>query len=174
MFRSLLALIALSACGTVVPQTADQLSRMSPLTADPADIAVALDIPAAYDITEATLVLDASRSDTGETQSGTFRLARTDAADGRIFYAIAGPDLDRIRALQQTIAVWETETPEASSGSLSVFAQPCRRDPGSDAGGGISVFIRLDSDGTFQPLVRKAPVTAILGRDGAAELPLCA
>ncbi|EBA13579.1 hypothetical protein [Roseobacter sp. CCS2] len=166
----ILATIALCACSSIVPSTALRLSGLSPTTADPADFAIDLALPAGIDIQPGTaqLIFGVSRSDTGQEQSGNFVLERA----GSVFL-VAASDVDRLRALQATARQWGAENDAATEGVLGVILSPCRIGDGPDPKARVSVGLRLAQDGAFLPLVRNGPLSAVASEDEIRQMPLC-
>lgn len=162
--------LALSACTSIVPSTAMRLSGLSPTTADPAGFAIDLNLPTGLDIRPKTaqLLFLVARSDTGETQSGAFVLAR----EGTIF-RVAPNDLAALRALQETGRRWQEEAGNATKGSLSVLVAPCLRGDGPDPDARVSVGLQLNEEGAFMPLVRNGPLSAVASPEQISEMGPC-
>jgi hypothetical protein len=158
------AALLIAGCAALVPDTVRQLNGISPLSADPAAISAAIDLPAGITIPEggATLFLGATRSDTGEEIGEGFALVSETDGSGRMMYAIAPADHAPLRALQADIAEWKAQSPEATKGTLSVAIAACSTGgrPARDAT--VSVFVSLEERGPLLPILRQAPVRAIL------------
>ena len=75
--------LVLKGCGAVVPSTVSKLDRLSPVTADPAGLELALDVPVGLDLRAGSEILTLSAVDggTGATASGRFVLQRREGAD---------------------------------------------------------------------------------------------
>lgn len=167
---SILAIIALSACTSIVPSTVMRLNGLSPSTADPAGFAVDLTLPAGIDVQPGTarLLYSVARADTGQTRSGSYTLER----DGSVF-RIAPDDLAGLRALQATTRLWQVQNRDATDGSLGLTVAFCKNDPAPAADGRVSVGLRLEEGGAFLPLVRNGPLSAVASADQISEMGLC-
>ncbi|MDX8352836.1 hypothetical protein [Cognatiyoonia sp. IB215182] len=163
-------LILLAGCTSIVPTTAMRLNNLSPTTADPADMAVALTLPEGIDVQpgSAMLTFAVIRSDLDQTAKGTFRLVR----EGDV-YAIAPSDHATLRALQATAWQWEAENASATQGSLAITLAPCLRGAGPSDDARVNVAIRLAQDGAFLPLVRNAPLSAVTSAEQLGDVPQC-
>lgn len=170
-----LALLLLAGCGSVVPTTLARLSALSPLEADPADIAVSLQLPAGLGVKpgSAKISVQAERSDTNESFSEGFVLARSTGSDGSTVYQVAASDHARFKALQDKAQSWEAENSKATSGSLSVGLEGCTIGPGPSDDATLSVSIRTEADGTFLPLIRDAALDKVLDKTEAAQMGPC-
>ncbi|MEJ6404108.1 hypothetical protein [Yoonia sp. 2307UL14-13] len=162
--------ILLSGCTSIVPMTAMRLSGLSPTTADPADFAVDLTLPAGIDVSPgaARLLFSTTRTDTDETASGAFALLR----DGSVF-RVDPADHDALRALQATARDWDAENPDATEGSMLINVAPCRVGAGPAADATVSVAIQMEQDGAFLPLVRNGPLSAVASEEQLREMPDC-
>lgn len=165
----------LAGCASLVPSALARLTAVSPLSADPEGFVVALDLPPGVAVVpgSATLDLTASRSDTGETLSGRYVLARGRSADGALTYRVAARDLDRLRGLQARIRDWTRENAAATRGSLSVSLTGCRTGDGPSPDATVSVALKTAVDQPFRPLIRDAPLSAIVNRAGSAGIDAC-
>ena len=159
-----LAPLALIACASVDRAGVAQMRAFSALTADPAGLAARVDLPDGLNIPTdgATLVLAATRTDTGATRSGSFALERRVTADGRSVYVVPPADIERFRRLQDEIGAWEAADPVATEGTFSVAVAACRVGAGPAPDATVSVDIRTDPDGAFVPLVRRAPLDRVV------------
>lgn len=165
----LAATILLGACSTVVPGTVLKLSEVDPLTADPADIALQVEVPDSLGLLPeaGTLALSAQfRDDT--VKAGQFPIEQV----GDVLQ-IAPASHAALRALQAEIAVWETADPDGTDGSLGVDLEPCLRAPRVPADATVSVGIRLEADGAFLPLLRDAPLAEALETATFDDMPMC-
>lgn len=174
--RSLLvAFTVLAGCTALVPSTAVRLNALSPVTADPAAIALALRLPAGVGVQPggATLFLGARRTDTGAETGLTVALARRSDAELGETFQIAPEDRARFRAEQARIAAWQTEAPEATEGTLSLGVSPCREEAGPAPSARGSVSVRFAPDAPFRPLLRDAPLSRLAGEDDVASWPIC-
>lgn len=168
-------LIGLSACTTLVPGTIARLYALSPLEADPADIAVALRLPdgVAVQPNSAQIVLTAERQDTGETSAATYTLSAIKTSEGNSIYRIADEDHDQLRTQQELIAGWKAEDADASKGSLSVQLAGCKTAQEVDPNPTLDISIRTSQDDAFMPLVRGAKLTQVFKVAGIESLPPC-
>lgn len=173
--RYLLTVIILSGCTGIVPSTAARLNALDPLTADPADMAVALELPNGLGVLpdSVKLLLGAENATRGKT-SGEWVLSETTDAEGRLKYAIAAQDQSELRAIQAQVRGWEAADPDGTEGYLSVAIGGCRTVPAEklqNARG--SVFIALSPDAPMMPLFRNAPITKVLSDQDLADMPPC-
>jgi hypothetical protein len=165
---------ALQGCGSVVLSTVAALNAQSPLTADPAGIEIAVDMPEGADIPQggATFVISMARTDTGEALNETFALQRREASDGRLLFRVNPAELDDLRDIQARALAWETENSAASSGSFSVNVFACKIGDGPEDDARFSVAIRTEVGGGFMPLIRNALVMdAIEAADSVEDAP---
>ena len=154
----LAASICLGACSTVVPSTLWQMQALDPLTANPADIALRVDLPDSVALLPqaGTLDLRAQRRD-GSDIGGSFPFI----AVGNVVRVAPASHAD-LRALQAEIAAWQAADPDGTHGSLSVGIAPCLTGDDMPETDRFSVAIRLAADGPFLPLVTDAPVVDAL------------
>lgn len=178
--RRLAALFLLSACSWVAPMTAARLATMDPLTADPAQIAVAVILPPGLAVIpgSARLQLHAARGT--QTLTGDYALAQIapDAAlsvppgaSGHIF-ALTPGDAARMRDWQRQVADWRSAGPGEATLGLALGA--CAQGTGPAPGAEGAALIRLNEGGALLPLIGPAPLTAILGPDVMATIAPCA
>ena len=151
--------LCLIGCGSVVPSTLMAMRGLSPLEADPAGFVTRVTVPDQVRIVpgSARLILQAERADTKARREGTFVLA-----DGATLYRVAPRDLARLRALQSEINAWETQDPEATTGSLSVLVTACRLVEIVSRDATVSVDLQLTEAEPFLPLLSNAPLASIL------------
>lgn len=161
----------LVACSSVNPVTMLRVSQLSPLDADPAVLAIRLDLPAGINVPQgsAEIAFFSNREDTGEAIEESFVLEVQNGST----YRIAQADLERLRAAQATIKTWEAEAPEANTGGISVGVGACIIGDGPAPDARASVRVQLDDSGTFFPLISNAPLSAVLGDEELGELPQC-
>ncbi|WP_299366835.1 hypothetical protein [uncultured Tateyamaria sp.] len=161
--------ICLAGCSTLVPATLMQLNGVDPLFADPAAIALRIDLPAGLSLPPdaGTLDLAATLRD-GTTRAGQFPIERV----GDILQVTPGAH-DDLRALQAEIRTWKDADPDGTSGSLSVDLAPCLTAPALPDNARISVAIRLDADGPFLPLVRDASVQDAMKGQALTDVTPC-
>lgn len=156
--------LLLSACSAVVPSGIAKLYQLTPLESDPADLAVALDLPESVRIKPGTaqISFNAKRSDTGQSSDGAYELEHRQDANGLTILAVAQEDQAPLRAQQAMIRDWEAENEEATSGSISVGFEGCKATEDLDLQDEVSVLLRTQEDGRFFHLIRDAPLSDVL------------
>lgn len=161
--------MALQGCGAANPVTLARLALLSPLEADPDDMAVRLTLPQGLALVpgSARLVLT-GQNGAGETARGAFVL---DLNAG--LYAIATDDRPRLRALQAQLRDWKASDPDGTRGSLSLTLTPCAIGAGPAPDARVDVAIRLEADGPLLPLIRQGPISAVAKDAEIAALPAC-
>lgn len=161
-------------CSSLVPSSLVALRGLSPLEADPEGFVVGLDLPDEVRVVpgSARLTLRADRTDIAEERAGSFVLQES-VSEGASFYRVAPEDLEALRTLQSEINAWETVAPDATSGSLSVSLTTCREVADVPDDATVSVDLQLDVGGPFVPLLRDAPLTAILDAAALDQLAPC-
>jgi len=170
-FLSVPTLLLASACASVNPVTLVKLATLSPLEADPALMAVEIDLPENLNIVEGTAIITvfSERSDTGELLKEDFILDVL--ADNR--YQFAAADLDRLRQTQATAKQWETEALAANSGGFSVSLEPCIIGDGPTVDAGVNIRISFDESGTFYPLVTNGRISDVADAEELSQVPQC-
>lgn len=171
-----LSLIFLSACSSVVPSAVARLYQLTPLEADPADLAVALELPDGVQVRPGTakIIFDARRTDIGETSKETYDLrTQTDLTSGLTVLAVDPDDYDALRAQQGLISDWEAANDEATEGSISVGFEGCKTGPGPAEDAMVSVLIRTERDGRFFALVKDATLAEVLQVLDLSEVKPC-
>jgi hypothetical protein len=174
----------LAGCASVVPSTMARLQTLSPVEADPAGLSVAVVSPEGLRPMPESgrLILTARRTDTGVEDAVDLILAERpgDAgafgvADGErvTYYQLAEADVPRMRALQETLAAWKTDAPDATEGSLSVGVGACADGTGPSPDAAGSVFVRTAVEGGWLPLIEKAPLASLIGADRLAAIGPC-
>ena len=162
--------LAVSACGSVHPLTAARLSRLDPLTADPAAIAARISLPEGLAISPGGAVLEigARRKDTGESLSGRYALRRKGDT-----WALAPADAAALRTLQAEVLAWKAE--DAGEGHLSLHLTGCRTGAGPAQDAPISADLSLDGGASFLPLLRGLEVSDLQRAAGPRQpkLPAC-
>jgi hypothetical protein len=108
------SILMVGACSSVVMDTVKRAEQLSPLTADPGELAVSVVLSEGLEVTEVRLTLDAQNA-VGESVSGDWVLQESSDVDGRRRFAIAQDDLDDVRMKQLQAAQWELSDPEGSS-----------------------------------------------------------
>lgn len=166
MFRIFLssALIVLGACTNVVPETAASLSRFDPLTADPKDFAVSIDLPPGVIIQPDSAVLTLSATAPGETEvRGRVGLASTVEGSATI-YGIRDADAVMLRTVQSEIRALKAIHGRRAKGSLAVEMIACAVGDGPRPDATVDIDLRVASSEPFMPLVRDLPVETVLSR----------
>lgn len=175
MIRLLPLIPLLLGCASLVPATALKLRNLDPLTADPAEISVAVDLPEGLSILPESVVLTlSSRNAEGQALDGAYTLTETRDSEGRRRFQIAPEDQAELRALQSGARAWEEADPDGTFGSISIALEGCRT--GSDAtfaDARASVYISLAPDVPAMPLFRNAPLSQVFAAEDLAVLPLC-
>ncbi|PTX57991.1 hypothetical protein C8N43_2666 [Litoreibacter ponti] len=159
-----LAVFALTGCSALVPSAVARLYQVSPLEADPADLAVALVLPDTLDVKSrsAKITFVAERADTGETSNGVYTLRVRSGDGGQTVFDIADADRDDLRRQQTLIRGWKQTSGDATSGSVSVTFEGCSVGAGPSQDDTVSVLLRTQADGDFFTLVRNASVADAL------------
>lgn len=171
----LLTSALLAGCTSLAPGAAFWLNDVDPLTADPSDITVALDLPEGLGVLpdSVKLSLEAKNEDEGEV-GGTWTLEVLEAPDARWLFRIAAADWAELRRVQEQARVWETSDPDRTSGSLSVALGGCRTDDTTDLSDArASVSMSLAPDSPPRPIFRNAPISQVLSEEEIASLPAC-
>ncbi len=182
MFRSpkaLAASLAVAACSAIVPSTAARLASFDPLTADPAAIELVVILPPGLAVSAGSARLELSAVRGSEHRNGSFQLADRAVAPGIEApagaiprgFAIAEPDVARMRALQAEIAGWKATG--AAKGALGLGIGGCAigDGPAPDAVG--SVLIRVRKDGPYLPLIESVKLADMLGAKVLAAIQPC-
>ena len=168
---ALLPILALAACGYVVPSTAARLATLDPLTADPAALSVAVVLPAGLRAQPGTalLTIESVRRDTGETRTLPMVLMETGLANVPVpagatgtAYRLSTADVVRLRALQAEVTGWKAAGVD-TGGSLGLGIGGCGvgEGPAPDAVG--SAYIRTQTGAAFLPVIREAGLRDLLG-----------
>ena len=165
-----IAVLGLSACSAVPLATAMRLGALDPLSADPAGMAVVLELPEGLGIEEGTAQLSLrARAADGAEVSGRYALEQgTDGA-----WRVRAGDRARLRADQARAADWERADPEGTEGQFSVSLGPCRTGDAPIAEGRVSASFQLEPGAPFLPLLRNVPVADVAETAGIAALPAC-
>lgn len=153
----LIAVLSLGACSSLVPGTVAQVAQLDPLTADPAAVAIEVQMPEGLAIRpgSARLELSAQRGDMRA--GGAFALA----AEGNV-WSLAQAEWPAFRAAQARIADWKAEDPAGTLGTLAVRVDPCLTGAPTLGRAAVSVSIRTAEDGAFLPLLRDASMRAVV------------
>jgi hypothetical protein len=142
---------------------------------DPAQLAVALELPEGVTLPEgaAFIAISATQSKLGKTSDRKYFLKKHPAGEGRSIYKIAQSDLPIIRRQQALISGWEDADPDASSGSFSVGLNGCRTGDGPQPNGIVNISLQTSPDGAFVPLIRNMPWSQVVEETDLPELPHC-
>lgn len=171
--------IALSGCTALVPSSAARLARLDPLTADPAALELVVILPPGLAISPGSAKVELSAVRGTEHMGGSFQLADRaapkgidlpEAATARGF-AIAEPDVARMRALQGEIAAWKREGEAKGSFGIGIGGCAVGAGPAPDATG--SVLVRVENDGPFLPLIVDGKLADLLGAEVLAAIKPC-
>lgn len=165
------SMLALAGCSDIPIATVLRLAALDPLSADPAGMAVALDLPDGVGIApgSAELTLRAQAADGAEI-SGRYGL---EATEGGVWHVRDG-DRARLRADQARAAAWETADPAGTVGQFSVMLSPCQTGGGDIGRGRLSAALQLEPGGPFLPLLRNVPVAELTEGVLLPDLPRCA
>ncbi|MFY0597048.1 MAG: hypothetical protein JXQ85_11510 [Cognatishimia sp.] len=171
--RNLLACLCLSACGSVVLQTAAELERMSPMDADPAMFAVAIDLPDGFGIfpESATMLVSVEQETLDQESKEKFTLQQS--GQQVAVFQVAANDHSRLQALQSQAREWDAKDAEATKGSIGVDLTPCLIHQNASLSETFSVAIQLAPDAPFRPLLRDVPISRILQEQELEQLPNC-
>ena len=175
MRLSILSLILLAGCSGMVPGTALLLSNTDPLTADPGQISVALDLPEGLGVLPESvkLGLEATRSGVGDV-GGVWTLEQARDGEGRDVFRVPEEDREALRQVQRQARVWNDEDPDGTQGALSLSIGGCRTVPAEQLRGArASAFIQLREDGPARPLFLNAPISQVLSSEQVLALPPC-
>lgn len=164
-------MLVLAGCSDIPIATALRLAALDPLSADPAGMAVALDLPERVGIApgSAALTLRAQAADGAEI-SGRYGLETT--GDG--VWQVRASDRARLRDDQARVAAWERADPAGTVGQFSAMLTPCRTGAGDLGRGTVSAALQLEPGGPFLPLLRDVPVAELTEGAGLPDLPRCA
>ena len=175
MIRLLPLIPLVLGCTSLVPATALKLRNLDPLTADPANISVAVDLPEGLGIMPGSVILTlSSRNAEGQTLDGAYALDETRDSEGRRRFQIAPEDQAELRALQSRARAWEEADPDGTFGSISISVEGCQSAPDANfTNARASVYISLAPDAPAMPLFRNAPLSQVLAAEDLAMLPPC-
>ncbi|APX12883.1 hypothetical protein [Tateyamaria omphalii] len=165
----LVVAMGVGACSTVVPSTLYQMRGLDPLSADPSDIALRVDLPESLGLLPGSgrLELQARRAD-GSELFGSYPVIMV----GDVLQVAPAAHAD-LRALQAEIRAWRAADPDGVKGSLSVDFDPCGDTADIPDTARVSVDIRLAAGGAFLPLLRDAPLAEALEMAALEELKIC-
>ena len=165
--------ILLSACSSLVPATLMQVMALSPLQADPADIALRTSLPRGVGlIPDASfLTLAATNPARGLDVDHRFAIRTTEDAEGRLVFTLAPEAMAPLARLQEIVRHHEAEDPRGTTGSLGVTLGLCDLGTGIDPQQRLSVDLRTEAEGVFLPFVRNLPIQD--ATDHIGTLPPC-
>jgi hypothetical protein len=182
------AFLSLTACASVNPVGLARLAALDPLSADPAQIAVAARLPLALKLRTGDLIM-VMKTDIAEGPDKideTFNLQVVDAAPGdagvivpeageRLQTARVAPaDMARLQATQFKARAIKAAGKNKGKGSLSVAAKGgCTT---AELGSGplvMNLFMKTDGSAGFYPIVSNLDLRKQLGSDLLAKLEPC-
>jgi hypothetical protein len=182
------ALFSLASCASVNPIGLAKLVAMDPLTADPAQLAVAARLPEALKLRTGDLVITI-KSDSAEGADAideTFLLDVKDAKAGeagvimpeageRLQTARVAPaDIERLRTTQAKARAMKAVGGKKGKGSISVNARGACRTGDLPAGAlNLNIFMANQKGGSWFPVVSNLDVRKALGADVLAKIEAC-
>ena len=179
MFQNILTIavvLSLSACTSIVPSTALRLNALDPFTADPNDMAVALELPAGLALRPATteMTFKAVHSPSGETVQRDYILDEQRTTDGAVIYTLSNTDIEDLNAMKESLLPWKETSDGNSTLFMGVTSKACRV-PDVDVGPDprVNVALRLEADGPLRPFLRDVTLLEYYEIDALAELPQC-
>lgn len=180
--RSILLSLLVCGCSFVDATTAYKLSKLDPLTADPAGFAVAIMVPEEIDIPpkETEFVFEWSEGDIH--LGGPFTLDRRvnppmqnfTVPDGMVVYHYDLPAtaVDEIAQMQRDILISKSIGKDGD-GSLTITTGACLIDDVVIDNPQITVLLRIEQDGEFLPIMHDADLETLLSTSGYSELESC-
>lgn len=176
MYRLLpIFLLFLAGCTSLVPGTALRLQGVDPLSADPGEISVAVELPEGLGVLPDSVKLGlAAQNADGRTIADSWTLETLRQPGDRWVFRVAEADRAEMRRLQATARAWEEADPKGTSGSISVTLGGCRTDADADLSDArASVLIGFAADEPERPLFRNAPISEVLSDTELSLLPPC-
>lgn len=176
--KSITAALVLTtaACTSVVPSTLMRLAALDPFTADPNDMAVALELPAGLALQDGSteMMFMAVHSPSGETHRRDYTLQEQSTDDGLVIYTLSDADVENLNAMKTSLLPWKETSDGNSTLSMGVTADACRV-PGIEIGPDprVNVLLRLEEEGPLRPFLRDAPLLEYFEVAELAELPQC-
>lgn len=176
--HGLIPVLLAAGCGAVVPETAARLQALDPLRADPAALAVAVQLPAGMKVRPGAAVITIAASRGAERLAEALTLAPRSAAGvavpegGSVAAFGLGPaEVAQMRAIQAQVGQWKAGG--AAETSFGIGLEGCKLGdgPAPDAEGAI--LIRLEETGAFVPLIQPTQVAALVGEAALAAMPPC-
>ena len=168
-------LLSLGACGDLSPMAIAQLLTLSPMETDPAQLAVALELPEGVSLPagSAYIHISAEQTELGKTSDQKYVLIANPDGDSRSIYRIAPKDLPLVRQQQALISGWKDDDEDSTHGSFSVGLTGCKVGEGPQPDGVVNISMRTSPEGAFVPLVRDMPWSDVVKKTDLAELPQC-
>lgn len=170
------AVVAAAGCTSVVPSTLMRLNALDPFTADPNDMAVALDLPAGLALWPATtqMTFKAVHSPSGETFERSYVLEEQLIGDGVVIYTLSADDIVDLEAMKAELLPWRETSDGNSTLSMEVSSKSCRVE-GVEIGPDprVSIALRLEAEGPLRPFLRGVPLLEYFDVERMADLPLC-
>lgn len=163
-------LLFIGACAQIPFGTHMALNNLDPMTADVTAIRFAVD--QAVNLPLDTMAkLHISITTPEQDMGGTFVLDRVseplaDAGQVRTTFAIAEIDHHRFITLREQVLMLGAKYPDDSEGTLSIAASGCMTDPSYDRPIIVSVYIGLDGDTNWLPLMQDVDVRKLGDRSG--------
>lgn len=165
---SFLIALSLSSCTAFVPNTLLQAQRLSPLTADPAAVALRLELPDGLGVTPDSARIILALTDQGVTRQEEFILNERAGV-----FSVAADDIAPMRQFQQDSLAAKETRPDDVKGSLSLTLGPCRIGNGPTPNAPVSAGLRMEPDGDFLPLINNGPISAVVTTTDIATWPPC-
>lgn len=169
-----MTLSVLGGCTSLVPATMLQLMALSPLEADPADLAFRVSLPEGLQVIpgSAGVRFQAENSGQGWHLDHVYPIATTPGPTALM--AIPQEHHDAVRETQALLRSWEFADGEGTSGSISVDLGFCRTAIAPQDDAVVTVDVQTQSEGAFLPLSRDAPLHDVMARAAPGGLPRCA
>ncbi len=170
------AVLAAAGCTSVVPSTLMRLNALDPFTADPNDMAVAVNLPSGLQMQPGTteMVFKAVHSPSGETIERTYLLEEFRTEDGTVIYTLSDADVANLNEMKTALLPWKETSDGNSSLSMFVSTDACQvPDIAIGEDPRVNIALRLEKDGPLRPFVRDAPLLEFFEVEALAELPQC-
>ncbi len=173
-------LVALAGCLTTPPSPMLELSRLSPLKADPGAIRLAARLPDPLQVrdgdirlrisfdggTDATRLVEEYAAIIVDAPAGTPGIAPGSAGERTYVAALSGEDAESLRAVQRRIRDWRAGGMEGE-GQLAVSATACAAGPLPDGPIRLTTWMRTEPDAPFFVLTRGVDLRRQIERRGA-------
>lgn len=176
--RALALAFLLPACSSLVPSTLLDLRSLDPLSADPAEIELALILPPGLMPRPDGARLELKATRPGHEVAESFLLTTRPAPDlprpdgaTLLSYGLSPEGATRMRAAQSAMAAWPQDG--QTHGILAAALDACLTGGPLPAEAEGAVLIRLAADAEFQPLLRPTPIVALIGPEAMATLTPC-